>query len=75
MENVLSADTAHFSTPHLVVHDRGAFAAVDQEFADGMDDGGLGGEEFPFQTRQHALAVGPHLSGIDRRVGAVQGFE
>jgi len=40
-----------------------------------VDHIGLGGKQLPLQTSQQDLAMRLCLTGIDRRVGAVEGVE
>jgi hypothetical protein len=60
---------------HLAIDDRGAFATVDQQLGDGMDDFGLGLEQLALEAGDDELPMRLRLAGIDRRIGAVEGVE
>ncbi len=60
---------------HFAIDDRGAFAAVDQQLGDGMDDIGLRREQLALEGCEDELPMHPRLAGVDRRIGAVERVE
>ena len=64
-----------FAAAHFAIDDGRALEAIEQQLGDGVRHFGLGGEQLAFETGEDDLAMRPRLSGIDRRIGAVQGIE
>ncbi len=66
---------SRLAATHFAIDDRSAFALIDQQLGGGMDNVGLGLEQLALEAGNNELSLRLCLTGIDRRVGAVERVE